>query len=233
MIRTGITAALGAALAVCLLPGIAQAAARTDTVSVDGEGKVPVKPDIMILRTGVEVRRPTVAEAYKQTGEAAARLVTVLLNAGIAKKDITTQELSMRPEYVKDAYPQVEGYLGTENLSAVVRRLDQAEEVLKAAAGTGDEVRFDGITFDRADSSQEEAAARELAFRHAEAKAKQFAKLGRRKLGRLISISAQAVDPSPPHILNYPKAAIMADSGAIQPGEGSMRVTVHLVYALA
>ncbi len=222
---------LAAALAfgVLAVPGTAQA--KDDQVSVSGEGSVPVRPDIMLVRAGVEVRGELPGIAYQATESAAARLIGILRESGVATDDVKTTDLSVQPEYVPDQYPKVSGYRGTENVLATVRRLDSAATTLNAVMAGGPEVRLDGIAFDKADWSKEQDAAQEMAFENAHAKAEHYATLAGRKLGRLISASSETVDPIPTHI--YPKEAIMAAGGNISPGAGEAHVTVHLVYALA
>ncbi|GAA3215877.1 SIMPL domain-containing protein [Actinocorallia longicatena] len=223
----------GPAHALASLQAHAPSQAEHDTVSVDGEGSVTVTPNIMNLNAGVELRRATVGEAYDAAGEAATEIIDVLTAQGVARKDIATAELSVQPEYVKDGYPRIEGYRASEGVHAVVRDLKKASEVLKAVAKTGDDVRIDSISFDKDDWSEETAAAQTIAFRAAEARARRLAKLGHRRLGRLLEASMRTVDPIPAHSIAAPKAAITADAVKIEPGEGVSRVTVHLVYALA
>jgi uncharacterized protein YggE len=233
---TQVAVAAVLALGTLAVPGMAQAsqasrADQVDQVSVSGEGSVPVKPDIMLVRAGVEVRGAQPGIAYQATETAATKLIGILRGSGVAEKDIKTTDLSVQPEYVPDHYPKIAGYRGSENVSATVRKLDTAPATLNAVMAGGPEVRLDGITFDKADWSVEQDAAQELAFKDAHAKAERYAKLAGRKLGRLLSASAETVDPIPPHI--YPKEAIMASGGNISPGEGASHVTVHLIYALA
>ncbi|GAB3665093.1 hypothetical protein GCM10027589_29490 [Actinocorallia lasiicapitis] len=230
----GVAAAVSLGLLIPVPAYAAQAAkakAVPDTVSVDGQGSVAVVPDVMYLNAGVDVRRKSVGEAYDAAGAAANKVIKVLVAQGVARKDIRTAALSVQPEYVPDHYPKIAGYRASEGIRAVVRNLAKASKVIKAVASTGDAVRVDGISFDKADWSKETEAARALAFKAAHAKAKQLAKLGGRKLGRLLSVTAGGFDPVPVQSLT-PKA-VMADGAAIEPGESEARVTVSLVYALA
>lgn len=217
-------------------PGVAEATAgpvRTsaDQVTVNGEGQVPVVPDIMYVRSGVELRRPDAAQAYQATADAAARLVKVIIGSGVAEKDVRTMELSVQPEYVPDRHPEISGYRGSESVAATVRDLGRAHETLKAIMGAGADVQLHGVTFDKEDFSAELAAAEKRAFADARSKAGRQAKLLGRKLGRVMSAMSQTVDPIPAHII--PKEMVAASGGHLSPGEGLMRVSVQVVYALA
>ncbi|MBO2452590.1 SIMPL domain-containing protein [Actinomadura barringtoniae] len=237
MIRR-LTAAAAAALLLTAAPLPASAQARAtpgaeDRLEVSGEGRVPVKPDIMYVRSGVEVRQAKAGDAYQAVAKAATRLVKVITDSGVAAKDIRTDELSVQPEYT-DEQPgkprAISGYLGTERIFATVRDLPNAHVTLNAIMAAGDDVELDSVTFDKDDSSAELAAAEKLAFADAKAKAVQRAKMIGRRLGRVITMSASTVDPIPMHFI--PKAAIAEANGNLSPGEGVARVSVSVTYAL-
>src|SRR5262245_25767183 len=135
MIRR-LTTAAAAVLLLTAVPASAHASVHPGTVRTDpkaedrlevsGEGRVPVKPDIMYVRSGVEVRQAKAGDAYQAVAKAAARLVKVITDSGVAAKDIRTDELSVQPEYT-DEQPgkprAISGYLGTERIFATVRDL--------------------------------------------------------------------------------------------------------------
>jgi uncharacterized protein YggE len=236
MIRA-LTVAAVAALTLTASPGVALARTAPkaeDRLEVSGEGRVPVKPDIMYVRSGVQVRQAKAGDAYQATAKAAERLVKVITDSGVAAADIRTDDLSVQPEFAEEqpGKPrQVTGYLGTERVSATVRDLDRAHVTLNAIMAAGDDVELDSVTFDKDDSSAELAAAEKLAFADARAKAERRAKMIGRRLGRVITMSASTVDPIPMHYI--PKAAIAEAGGHLSPGEGVARVSVSVVYALS
>jgi uncharacterized protein YggE len=225
MIKGVVTAV--AAFALVALPGTANA--DTDKVSVTGQGRVAVRPDIMLVRAGVEVRRSAPQPTYQATSAAGRRLVAILREAGVAKKDIRTTDLSVQPEYVEGG-STISAYRGTESVSATVRNLDRDDEILAKIMAAGDDVRLHGISFDKDDWSEEMAKAETAAVRDARAKAERYAAAVGRTLGRVLSIRAETVDPVPAHF--YSKEVVAAAGGHVVPPEGEARVTVHLTYAL-
>ncbi|WP_067478456.1 SIMPL domain-containing protein [Actinomadura hibisca] len=203
---------------------------REDRIEVTGVGRVPVRPDIMYVRAGVELTRSAPGDAYQAVGTAAARLVKVITDSGVAARDVKTTDLSVQPEYTTTEPRTVSGYRGSESVSATVRDLPRAHVTLNAIMAAGPDVRLDGVTFDKADVSAELARAQELAVADARAKAQRVARLAGRKLGRVVTLRLVTVDALPPHLI--PKAMIADAGGHLSPGEGEQRVTAEVVYAL-
>jgi hypothetical protein len=197
-----------------------------EQIAVAGEGSVDAVPDVMRLSAGVEVRRASAAEAFAEVRAAAARLAGVLRQAGVAERDLRTTELSLGPEY--DAYPKVAAYRAAQGVEAVVRDLTRADRVIDAVAGVGEEARLGGVAFELSDPAGALAAARARAFADAAAKAEQYAGLAGRPLGRVVSVSEEAVGG--PRPLEYATMAA-ADSGSVSPGRQALTVGVRVVYA--
>ena len=65
-------------------------------ISVSGEGKVEVTPDIATLNLGVTAEAPTVAEAQAQVSTAMDQVMSALTSNGIAEKDIQTQNYTIQ-----------------------------------------------------------------------------------------------------------------------------------------
>ncbi|MEU8199959.1 SIMPL domain-containing protein [Streptosporangium sp. NPDC049046] len=195
-------------------------------ITVVGEGSVSTTPDIMRLDTGVEVRRPTPGEAFTAARAAAADLTQALLTAGVAPKDLRTDELTLAPEY-KD-YPTISGYRATQGIEAIVRDLDKADDVVDAAAAAGEAVRFNGVTFEVSDNRVPLRLARDIAFRDAKSRATQYARLAGRGLGRVMEITEQNVTPPTPFV----GFAAAVDRASISPGTKNVSVSVRVVYEL-
>jgi uncharacterized protein len=206
------------------------APAEHDQVSVTGEGRVPVIPDIMIVRAGVEVRAPDAVQAYRATAAAATRLIRALAEAGVAERDVRTAELWVQPEYGTGPRPEITGYHGTEKLTVTVRELAGAPGTLRSLMNVPAALLY-GVSFEKADLSAEYAAAEELAFADARGRALRQSRLAGRELGRVMSISTQRGDAQPMRVLT--KEAVAAADGHLSPGEGTLWVTANLVYALA
>ena len=198
-------------------------------ITVIGEGAVLAEPDILRLHAGVEVRRASAAESFAAVRAAAARLSQVLGQAGIEPRDVTTVELSLGPEY--EAYPKVAAYRAAQGVEVVVRDVSQADRVIDAVAGVGEEARLNGVAFELSDQAAALAEARVRAFRDAAAKAAQYAELAGRPLGRVVSVNEEhGFGPPVPM-----RASLMAaeSGGSVQPGRQALTVRVRLGYDFA
>ncbi|MEU4834010.1 SIMPL domain-containing protein [Streptosporangium sp. NPDC023615] len=195
-------------------------------ITVTGEGVMSVTPDVMRLDTGVEVRRPTAGEAFTAARTAAAALTRALLAAGVAAKDLRTDELSLGPEYKE--YPTISGYRAAQGVEAVVRNIDSADDVIDAVAAVGEAVRLNGVSFEVSDNRVPLKVAREIAFRDAQARAVQYARLAGRRLGIPLEISEQSFTPPTPVF----GAAAIADKASISPGRRNVSVSVKVAYEL-
>ncbi|MFD8559919.1 SIMPL domain-containing protein [Streptosporangium canum] len=196
-------------------------------ITVVGEGNLSSIPDVMRLNTGVEVRRTTAGAAFADARKAAAKLTEALLGAGIAAKDLQTNELSLGPVY--DNYPVVAGYRAAQGVEAVVRDVDSADKVIDAVAAVGEEARLNGVSFEVSDTRKALKAARDAAFEDARARAEQYAGLAGDELGRVVSISEEGGTPPSPVMFS---GAMAADKASISPGQQNISVRVRVVYEL-
>ncbi|MBO3745618.1 SIMPL domain-containing protein [Streptosporangiaceae bacterium NEAU-GS5] len=197
-------------------------------ITVLGEGRISAEPDVMRLRAGVETSRANAGEAFAAARAAAARLTKALREAGVAEEDLTTTDLSLGPEY--DNTGKVVGYRAGQGVEAIVRDLDNADHVIDVMAAVGDDVRFHGVTFELSKPAEAVIAAREAAYKDAEAKARQYAALSGRRLGRVLTISEDSNGMPGP--IPFGAMALVADGKSISPGTQLVTVNAHVVYEL-
>src|SRR5690349_6327996 len=68
-------------------------------IAVNGTGSVTVVPDIGLVSVGVEVTRPTVADAPADAAGSSDAVRASLQQNGIADNDIATQFFNIQPQY--------------------------------------------------------------------------------------------------------------------------------------
>lgn len=195
------------------------------TITIEGQGSVPVTPDSMRLNAGVEVRKDTAGEAFAAVRAAAGRLTDALLEAGVAEKDLRTNDLSLDAEYDKS---KVVAYRASQGVQAVVRDLSTADAVVDAAAAVGDEVRFRGISFVVSKAGDLLKKARDAAFEDARSKAEQYAGLAGYNLGKVLRIEEEDSGGSS----RFAFAAAPEGGASIEPGTSSVTAAVRLLYEL-
>jgi uncharacterized protein YggE len=191
-------------------------------ITVVGRGNVRAAPDAMRLNVGVEVRRDRAAEAFAAVKQARARLAEALSGAGIALEDLRTDGLAFGAEYGDDA--RVTGYRASQAVEAVLRDLSRADAVVDAVAAVGEEARINGVSFEVSETGPLVEQARAAAYRDALAKARHFAALTGRRVGRVVRLEEEGDVPTP--------RFAMADSAFLSPGHGSVTAAVRVVYEL-
>lgn len=234
LLAVGATALL--ALGVACTPETNVTVPSGDTatgITVSGEGKVSVRPDIAVVNVGVEVTAPTVAEARAQAAEAMQRLQDAVKAAGVQDADIRTQYFNIYPQYVysENEAPRIAAFTVNNQVELKVRDIDAASEVLDSAIEAGgDAVRVNGISFTVEDPESFLADARRVAIENAKERAQVLADAAGVTLGaaRSISESASGGEISPPYARDA--AGLGGAPSPVNAGEQELTLTVYVVF---
>jgi uncharacterized protein YggE len=201
------------------------------TIVAIGTSRVRGTPDVLTVMLGVTSRGHTVGEALDRNNAAARKVLDVLLDGGVDKKDLQTTNFSIGPIYGDNAN-DIQGYQVSNIVVAQLRDLEKAGSLLdKAAQAGGDDVVVRNVSFDIDDTSDLVAAARADAVKRARNQAEQLAAAAGVQLGDVLTISESSQDVGP--VLAAPQAADGAASRvAIQPGSQELTVQVSVVFAI-
>ena len=221
----------------------AQTAAETTstlprTITVVGEGKVSIKPDIAQATIGVEVMKPTVKEASSGARDVMQAVLQVLKEQGVAEKDIQTSGFSVwaeRPYGPEGPSGDELLYRVSNQVAVTIRDLDTVETVLGATMEAGANNIY-GVTFSLADPSQAESEARKKAVDNALAKAQELATLNGVELGDVVSVSEVIGGGGGYYAGGFPRAVAVemggGGGGPISPGELELTMQLEVVYAV-
>jgi uncharacterized protein len=240
-------------------PGIPPAGAPVEGISVTGTGKASGQPNIARATVGVEIRAATAELAMRDVTTGVARVIDALKAAGIAERDLRTQNLSLHFEREEQPPPRppiepmpaappktrplpapVDGapeskkspagnYRAQNTLVVQIRSLDKAGAVLAAAMAAGANLMF-GLAFEIEEPRQLEEQAREKAMADARARAEALARLAGLRLGPVVSIQESSGGmPMPASVTMYRAQA--ADI-PVEPGELVVRTVVNVVYSM-
>jgi uncharacterized protein len=253
--------AIGCALAAggCMHPHHhAKSAVEGQGLSVVGIGEVKSKPDIARATLGIEVRADTAEAATAQANQQMTAVVNALKSAGVADKDLRTNEFSV--SYERDYTPpppvviQVPAagrkgeaptvvpapaaepkgsYRVANTVEVTVREIAKTSAMLSAATSAGANNVW-GVNFDIENKDALHAKAREEAIAKAKANAQQLASLSGVALGRIVTIDDQADDGQvAPRMYAMKAAADSANAVPVESGELTVRHQVRLVYDLS
>jgi uncharacterized protein YggE len=218
-------------------PGLQAEPALPRTITVVGEGKVKIKPDIAQINIGIEIVGDTVQEASSQAADAMDAVLATLAAQGVDQKDIQTSGYNV---WVERPYGP-EGPTGdtlfhvNNNVSVTIRDLDTVGSILDAAIEAGANSIY-GVTFSLADPSQLMSEGREKAVADARSKAEELAELNNVTVGEVISISEviAAGGYYAGGFRGLPAAAEMGGGGGgpISPGELEMMAQLQITYSI-
>jgi uncharacterized protein YggE len=218
-------------------PAFASAAATVDSppadqfresVLVTGTGEVSGNPDTLTADFAVETNASTIGQALERANIAATRMRDALVRAGIARADLQTSNISIGSK-VNDKQA-ITGYTVSQGLTAKIRNLPRAGELMSAAiAAGGDAARLNGVSFAIENDAALLGEARRKAFADARQKAELYAREAGRPLGRVLKVSETAPSYGQP-VGQYSPAA-MDSRFPIEPGRQQLAVTVTVEWA--
>ena len=210
------------------------ATTKSTTFDVSGEGKVTAKPDTASVTAGIVSQSSTVKGAQDQINAVINKITSALKQAGVDSSDIQTTNYSVNPDFDYTGGTQkIKGYSASTNILIKVKQIDKINEVIDLSTANGAN-QVSGVSFDVADRTKLEDAARQKAVDSAKLKAEAAAKIAGFKLGRIINYSENTGGVSRP----YPMAAIAdlkvggGTPTEIQSGSTDITINVTLSYEI-
>ncbi len=198
------------------------------SVNVNGVGKATLTPDMATVIFGVESSGADLIAAQTDNATRTQAVIDKLKGLGIAANDLQTTGYNIQPQYDRDQ--KLTGYRVVNSVRAIVRDIKTLgttiDEAVKAGAN-----RISGISFDASKKDEATRQAREAAVANAKQKAEQYAQLTGVTLGPVLQIvETSAAIPADTQRTAAPAAASSATP--IEPGEGSLTITVQIIYEL-
>src|SRR6202167_5776982 len=105
-------------------------------VTVVGSGHVQGVPDTLTADVGIEFTSPDVTAAMNQTNDRQQAVIDALANAGVDRKDISTTDVSLQPQY-DNAGGTITGYRAANSIRVNIHPAGTASRLLAVIVGTG------------------------------------------------------------------------------------------------
>lgn len=216
------------------LPALAETVPAT--ISVTGEGKVEIAPDMATLNLGVTTEADSAAAALKANSDGIAGALSRLKAAGIEDRDIQTSGLTLNPRYdysSDGSDPKITGYIAANMVTVRVRDLGVLGQTLDAVVTDGaNTLGALGFGLQNPDDTMDEA--RRRAVVDAARKAALYAEAAGVKLGRVVSVSDQG-NYGGPQPMMMAEARFAKDAGSVPVASGELTIgaTVSVVYEIA
>ena len=203
-------------------------------ISVTGQARVSVPPDLAQIDAGVTSEARTAREASDANNAAMGKVLLAVKGAGIDEKDYQTSRLSLQPEYTtaKSGTPAtISGYRASNHVTIRLHDLTKVANVIDALVTAGAN-EIGGINFMVSQASKLLDDAREKAIVDARRKAEIYAKAAGVTLGAPISISEEgAAEPLFRARVMGAKMAAAAPVPIAQ-GEETLSITVGVTWAI-
>ena len=223
-------------IAITLISGVGLArpanAADSRYITVSATGTATVVPDTVRINATVSVLGTTSKGALSSAGATSTAVRSALTASKVATKDVTTQSITVYPEYSSSASgtPTLSGYRATQSFDITIRNATTAGAVVDAIVEAGgDNLQVNGVSPFVLDSDKATETARTAAVKKAKAKAASYAKLLGVKLGRVIYLD----ESSTPTAYPIYTATAKADSAATVVDLGEQKVSVSVVVRWA
>jgi len=205
------------------------------TITVSGEGKVFVKPDVAKVSVGITKNNIDFVVAQKEATEVINKTINFLKSKEVAEKDIKTTSYNISPQYDYIRGEQkFRGYEVSQNLEIKIRDLDKVGEILSGVAQSGANM-VGSLRFEVDDMEKTKEEARNEAITEAKTKAKILS----RQLGvRLKKITSYyESDGGFPGPVFYGAEALgkggdFSVSPSIPSGENEIKINVSITYEI-
>ena len=196
-------------------------------ITVNGNGSVEAVPDQVAFNFGVQTSAKTASAALAANAAAATKVIAALKAAGIAAKDIQTQQVSIS-QRLSDDGQTVLGYNASSSVSATLPSIAKAGEVIDAAVAAGaDTVDGPALTLSNQRTLEHKALA--SAIQDAKARAQALADAAGVSLGSIVAITESGASAPMPFSA---KAADSAGASVpIEPGTQEVQASVSVTFA--
>jgi uncharacterized protein YggE len=195
-------------------------------ITVVGTGRASAVPDVADWSFGVQSDAASAADALKAASASSRRIVEALRGAGIKRADIRTEQVSVYPRMSSDGR-SVAGYSASASVSAVVREIGRAGEVVDAAVQAGAN-QVSGPTLRLSDDRAHYRAAVDAAYDDARARAEAIAAKAGVTLGAPVAILEGGGGGGP---VPFGLAAAESDV-AIEPGTQDVTASLTVTFAI-
>lgn len=205
-------------------------------ISVTGEGKAFMAPDIAEISLGAQTGRQASAKvAMEQLKAKMDAVFKAVKDAGVEEKDIRTEQFSLNPVYDwSNGKQTMLGFEAMQSLRVKVRDLDKASGVLEAATAAGAN-QAGNVSFTIDDPETKRSEARQAAIEQAREKAQKLASDLGMSLGKIRGFQEGGGYTPPLPMRAMMGGADMAMEKVAMPlpaGEQEIQAQVSITYEL-
>jgi uncharacterized protein YggE len=199
-------------------------------ITVVGTGTARAVPDVADWSFGVQSDAETASAALNTASAATRRIIRALRDAGIAKEDLRTEQVSLYPRTTDDGRAVI-GYSASSTVHATVRDLGKAGSIVDAAVEAGANQVY-GPSLRVSDNRTQYRAAIEAALDDARARAQALAAKAGVTLGGPVAI-VESGGGTPGPVYDRGLAEAGGADVPIEPGVDEIAATLTVTFAIS
>ena len=201
------------------------------TVTVVGDGRVTVQPDLALITFSVEANAQTLAAAQADAATRMQAVIDALLELGIPREDIRTSRVSANPVYDQRDNTVIRGYRAGNSVQVKLRDLGKVGQIVDAITAAGAN-KVDGLSFAVEKIEEPKNQARALAMQNARIKADQLASLAGMRVVAVKAIQESDAASSPVPFAQPAAARSEAAAPPVEPGTQEVRTQVTVTFVM-
>lgn len=205
------------------------------TITVQGEGKVPVRPDVATVNLGMTADGATAAEAQTKNTTVMNNLITALKSAGVVEDDIQTNNYNIYPIYdYENGSQTLRGYQVSQDVRVKIRNLDQSGTILALAGDVG-ATNVSGLQFTIDDEEKYLEQARNLALDDARQQAQKLSQALGVNLVAVVGYDENqigGVQPPYPYMAEARSLLFDVPTPTVEPGSTEVGMQVRVVFEI-
>lgn len=202
---------------------------KEPTLTVQGEGRIQAKPDVVVLTIGVRTENKSVQQAQTENAAISQQLLSAWKQLGISDQDIETLSYTITPQYdTIDGKTTLSGYQVEHLYKITVLNVQKAGEVYEVAVANGANVTR-GLQFLVSHPNKYYEKALVLAVQNASEKANIIANTYHMKINPIPLSLTEEPGQIPRQTLAYSSAHAYA-APPIQSGELEITATIQATF---
>ena len=168
----------------------------TPQISVNGEGKIKVTPDKVIVNFGVENSGKEAADVKKLNDETVDKVVKFIKKFGIPTSDFQTTNVSLNRDYDYDKKKY--NFRASQTITIILKDVSKYDNLMMGLVDNGINT-ITNVSFESSKIEDFKSEARKLAIKDAKHKAEDYVTALGQKMGKAISVTdnTQTYFPQP------------------------------------
>lgn len=198
-------------------------------ITVTGTGEVAAVPDEAEFSLGITTEGASAREALSENSARMRRLIAALKAAGVADRDLETQDVSVGPSYEGNG-TKADRFTASNSVAVRIRKLDRAGAILEAGSQAGANQVY-GPSLTREDRDDLEAKALEQAVDDARNRAETLAEAAGVDVGRVTAI-VESAEPGVAYADSFRAVDAAASTVPIEKGVHEIQARVTVTFAI-